>query len=257
LNTREQATSDRQEPWNGNLVGELRWHAELAHLLFDPIWAGKGVPRGSGETVMVVPGVLSGDRSTLLLRQWLRRIGYEPHSAGMELNLDCSARALVNLERRVERLAESSGGQIALVGHSRGGILGRALATRRPDLVHVVVALGSGLDDGYDISLPLRLMIRVVRGYHGLTTDRVTRNGCMTQACACEFGDASRAPFPDSVELVSVFSRQDGFSNWRSSQVSYAHNVEVTGSHVGLVVNRTAYRAIGLALAGRAEEIPA
>jgi len=55
---------------------------------------------------------------------------------------------------------------------------------------------------------------------------------------------------------VSVYSRQDGFANWRSSSVPYARNVEVRGSHMGLVVNRSAYRAIGLALAGRTQEIP-
>ena len=118
-----------------------------------------------------------------------------------------------------------------------------------------MIALGSGLADGYDISLPLRAFIRVVRAYHGLTTDRTMRHGCMTQACLCEFGTASRAPFPESVELFSVYTREDGFSNWRASQVPYALNVEVKGSHIGLVVNRAVYRAIGLALADRAEEI--
>jgi hypothetical protein len=71
----------------------------------------------------------------------------------------------------------------------------------------------------------------------------------MTQECSCSFGVASRAPFPSTVELVSIFSKQDGFSHWRSSEVPYAHNVEVTGSHLGLVANRKAYRAIALALA--------
>ena len=252
----DEATSEPREPFKGSLVSELRCNAELLRLLTDPIWGGVGVPHGSHETVMVVPGVLTGDRSTLLLRHWLRRIGYRANSAGMELNLDCSARALVNLELRVERSVERSGDRISLIGHSRGGILSRALATRRPDLVRQVIALGSGLDNGYDISAALRVLISAVRRYHNLTTDRVNRQGCMTQECTCEFGAASRAPFPKSVELVSVFTREDGFSHWRSSCVPYAHNVEVTGSHTGLVVNRTVYRAIGLALAGRTQEIP-
>ena len=243
-----------QRPWSGNLAGELRWHAELVRLLADPVWRGAGVPHGHGEPVMVVPGLLSGDRSTHLLRRWLRRIGYQPHPAGMTLNIDCSARALAALERRVNSAAERGGGSIALIGHSRGGILARALATQRPDLVHRVIALGSGLDNGFDISLPLRIGVKALRSYRVLTTDRAAKHGCMTQQCECLFGVLSRAAFPDTVELISIYSRQDGMSHWRSSRVSYAQNVEVTGSHIGLVSNRLAYRAVALGLAGRIGE---
>ena len=256
MTTVAEPPADAGEAWRGNLIGELRCQLEFARLLVDPVWRGDHVPRGQRDPVLVVPGVLTGDRSTLPLRHWLGRMNYRPERAGMELNLDCSARALASLERRLEGLAERSESRISLIGHSRGGILSRALATRRPDLVQRVITLGSGLADGYDISRPLLTLIAGVRRYHDLTTDRVNRHGCMTQECRCEFGAASRAPFPNSIEIVSVYSRQDGFANWRSSRVSYARNVEVKGSHTGLVVNRTAYRAIGLALAGRAQEIP-
>ena len=36
---------------------------------------------------------------------------------------------------------------------------------------------------------------------------------------------------------------------WESCVAPYADNVEVTGSHVGLAVNRKAYRAMAFALA--------
>jgi len=190
VTTLEQQPADTAEQWQGNLIGELRCHVEFARLLVDPVWRGVAIPRGQRDPVLVVPGVLSGDRSTLPLRQWLGRMNYRPQKAGMELNLDCSARALANLERRVEGLAELSGSPISLIGHSRGGILSRALATRRPELVQRVITLGSGLADGYDISLPLFTFISAVRRYHVLTTDRVNRHGCMTQECRCEFGAA-------------------------------------------------------------------
>jgi triacylglycerol lipase len=242
-------------PWKGNVVGELRWHAELARLLMDSVWSGSDVPRGLGEPVVVVPGFLAGDRSTVLLRHWLRRIGYDAEPAGMLLNIDCSARALAALERLVERTHDRNSRPLTLVGHSRGGILGRALATTRPDLVHRVITLGSGLDDGFDISTALQVAVVPIRRFHAMTSDRVSKHGCMTQDCRCSFGQASRAPFPASVDLVSIFSGQDGLSNPRSSRVPYAHNVELTGSHTGLVVNRKVYRALGFALAGRIAEL--
>ena len=250
------STSEQEgAAWRGSLVGELRWHAEAGRLLVDPVWRGADVPRGRGEAVVVVPGLLAGDRSTLLLRRWLRRINYRPHKAGMTLNVDCSERAMNSLEQLVERIATTGGQPITLIGHSRGGILGRALATRRPDLLERVVALGSGLDDGYDISPALEAGVKVIRQFHRLTTDREAKHGCMTQECRCSFGVASRSPFPDGVEMVSIYSRQDGFSHWRSSRVPYAVNIEVTGTHLGLVTNRKAYRALGFALAGKAAEV--
>jgi pimeloyl-ACP methyl ester carboxylesterase len=239
--------------WKGNALGELRWYPETARLLVDPVWFGKGVPRGSGEHVVLVPGFMTADQSMTLLHSWLKRIGYVPRRSGMRMNVDCSARALDGLERRVAAVAEQTNRPVTLIGHSRGGILGRALAARRPELLERVITLGSGLERGYDIAPAIATALRVVRSYHGLTTDRVAKRGCMTEACTCEFGDDYRAPFPAEVDLVSVWSRQDGISHWRSSRVAYARNVEVSGSHLGLIANRKVYRAIGLALAGQLE----
>jgi pimeloyl-ACP methyl ester carboxylesterase len=238
-------------PWIGNPVGELRWQAELARLVVDPVFRGAGLPRGDGRVVIVVPGFGSGDGSTAILRDWLRRLDYVPEPAGMPFNVDCSARALEALERRAARHERP----VTLLGHSRGGLLSRALATVRPDLVRRVVVLGSGLEDGYDISVALRLAVLPFRGFQALTSDRVTRRGCMTRGCRCPFGAASRAPFPEDIDLVSIFTREDGLAHPRASRVAYATNIELTGSHTGLVVNRKAYRAIAYALAGRAAEL--
>jgi pimeloyl-ACP methyl ester carboxylesterase len=245
------------QAFNGHMVGELRCHAETARLLIDPIWRGAGVPHGHGEAVVLVPGLLTGDRSMQLLSSWLRRIGYRTYRAGMLLNIDCSARMLQALEHRVEQVKNRTGRPVAIVGHSRGGILARAVATRRPDLVERVVTLGSGLDNGYDINVLLRGVVKGLRRYHVLTTDRVSKHGCMTQDCACAFGQASRAPFPESVDLVSIYTRTDGFANWRSCRVPYARNCEVPGSHLGLVANRDAYRVVALALSDSLDEMDA
>ena len=47
---------------------------------------------------------------------------------------------------------------------------------------------------------------------------------------------------------TSIYSRGDGVVWWASCIAPYATNVEVSGSHVGLVFNRKAYRAIAAAL---------
>ena len=53
----------------------------------------------------------------------------------------------------------------------------------------------------------------------------------------------------DRVRLTSIYSKGDGVVRWERAIVGEADCVEVTGSHVGLVANRDAYRAIAGALA--------
>jgi pimeloyl-ACP methyl ester carboxylesterase len=235
--------------WWGRHLHEVRWQAELARLLVDPVFAGHRVPHGDGGPVMLIPGFLAGDMSLSVMGSWLRRIGHRPHDSGIRVNVDCSDRALDSLERRAERFAARSDRRLALIGHSRGGHFAKALAHRRPDLVERVVSLGAGLDTPFDISIPTQAAVRAVRWVHLRTTDRVARNGCFTETCRCRFAHDYAAAFPTEIPLTSIYSKEDGVVWWEACCVPYASNVEVTGSHVGLAFNRKVYRAIATALA--------
>jgi hypothetical protein len=66
----------------------------------------------------------------------------------------------------------------------------------------------------------------------------------------CAFVRDYTAPFPvDRVRLTSIYSKGDGVVRWERAVVEEADCVEVVGSHVGLMANRKAYRAIAAALA--------
>jgi triacylglycerol lipase len=237
------------ERWWGNHFGELRWQLELARLLADPLFRGKGVPFGDGSPIVTIPGFLAGDSSLAVMRSWLRRIGYAPQRAGIASNVDCSDRALNALERRVESLAAGGGRCVALIGHSRGAHFAKALATRRPELVSSVISVGAGLDTPFDISVPTQAAVAAVRRIHAFTSDRIARNGCFTATCRCRFARDYGGEFPPSVPLTSIYSKGDGVVRWRACIVPYARCVEVTGSHVGLAFNRKVYRELAETLA--------
>jgi triacylglycerol lipase len=242
------AAPDAPRQWWGHHGAELRWQAELARLMLDSVYAGRGVPRGDGGPVMLIPGFLAGDSSMSVLAGWLERMGHAPHRSGISWNVNCSDRALDALEVRAERIVDAAARQIALIGHSRGGHFAKALGHRRPDLVSRVISLGAGLDTAFDISIPTRAAIAAVRWVHEQTTDRVARNGCFTDTCRCRFTRDFSGEFPASVPLVSIYTREDGVVWWEACCVPYARNVEVSGSHIGLAFNRKAYRVIGDAL---------
>lgn len=234
--------------WWGRHLAEFRWQAEMWRLTVDPVFFGAGVPRGQGEPVMLIPGFLAGDASLSVMRDWLRRMGYDPHASGITTNVDCSDRAVDRLDRRLARLHARSGSRVALIGHSRGAHFAKALAARHPERVSAVISLGSGLDTPFDISVPTKAAVAAVRSWHSLTSDRIAKNGCFTDTCRCRFARDYGAEFPAEVPLTSIYSRGDGVVRWEACIVDYAKCVEVSGSHIGLAFNRKAYRAVAQAL---------
>ena len=239
------------EPWWGNHLGELRWQAELARLLVDPVYRGEGVPRGDGAPVVLVPGFMAGDVTLEVLRRWLVRMGYEAHGCGMVANVDCSDRAADRLHDQVLALHASTGRKVAVIGHSRGGHFAKALARRDPEHLSAAISLGAGLDSPFDISTPTRAAVQAVRAIHARTSDRIARNGCFTDTCRCKFTADYAGPTPEEVPFTSVYSKGDGVVRWRAALVPYARCVEVTGSHVGLAFNRKVYAELGRTLAAQ------
>jgi triacylglycerol lipase len=237
--------------WWGNHFGELRWQLDAVRLLVSPVWRGRGVPRGDGRAVLLLPGFLAGDYTLGTMASWLRRIGYRPGGAKFLANLSCSDRALGQVERRAEEMAAETGRRIAIVGHSRGVHLGKALAAQRPELVSHLVGLGGGLDNQLAISAPTGAAVALVRAWHRRRDEAGVRGDCLTESCTCAFSRAYSAPFPESVRLTSIYSEADGVVRWRSCIAPYADNVRVNGTHVGLAFNAEAYRAIAAALADR------
>ena len=235
--------------WLGRPLAETRWLLEAARLLVDPVAYGRGVPRGDGRAVVVVPGFLASDDTLLLLRRWLRTIGYAPQTAGFLFNVDCAARAVERVERLCEALNATTGRRVAIVGHSRGGHLARATAARRPELVSHAISMGADLQGLFGISSPTRAAVGIVR--RGLHLTRRSRDpACFRARCHCAFIRDYTATFPvDRVRLTSIYSKGDGVVRWERAIVEEADCVEVSGSHVGLMANRKAYRVIAEALA--------
>ena len=238
-----------EERWWGEHVRETRWQLELAQLLVDPVFRGDGLRRGDGRAVVLMPGLGGGDSTLLILAAWLRRLGYRPRLCGFVANVSCSETAMERVERQLELLHQRDGRRVALIGHSRGGLYSRALACRRPELVSHAIALGAGLRHMLAISYPTQVFVDRVRR-RLLSTGRARSLRCMTLECDCGFVQDMRRSFPqDRVRLTSIYSKGDGVVRWQASVVPYGECVEVTGSHVGLIFNRQAYRAIATALA--------
>jgi len=245
----EPSTTPTEARWWGTHLREVRWQAELARLLADPVWRGVDLPRGDGGPVLLIPGFLAGDQSLSVMAAWLRKLGHRPRRAGISFNVACSDIAVDRLSTVLLHANLTSGRRVAIVGHSRGGHFARALAVRHPEQVSQVISMGSGLDEPFDISEPTRLAVDGVRKLIARRDPERAALGCFTHSCLCRYAADYRSPFPEAVPLTSIYSKGDGVVRWRACVVPYARNVEVTGSHIGLAFNRHAYREIARTLA--------
>jgi triacylglycerol lipase len=233
---------------------EGRIGLEAATLMRSDVWQGSGVPRGKGRPVMLIPGFLAGDGTLTTMSKWLRANGWRTQRAGFRANVACSEDACLRLEERLEELAAETASRVTIVGQSRGGILARAVAARRPDLVSGIVTLGSPVLSQLAVH-PLVLAQVLLVGTLG--TGKVPglfSLDCLRGSCCEPFrGDLSRG-FPPEVGYVAVYSRTDGIVDWRAClDPGASDQVEIAASHCGMSLNHHAYRAVAVALGAFAD----
>ena len=233
------------------MIQEFSAPAELARLLFDPVFQGDNVPRGDGKIVMVIPGLFGNDLYLEPLRYWLRRIGYSPASTSLWVNAGCMHRLEREILARITRRTNGRKDPIALIGHSRGGILARAIAGELRERVSHVVTLGAPIaafrqavqtHEIYRFSTgELRTMI--VRA--SALARRVLDPGCRFPSCECEFLRNVADPLHSSTAFLSIFSNDDVIAPPDSITAAEGESREVKGGHTSLVYNASVYRIIG------------
>lgn len=94
-----------------------------------------------GEPLMILPGFLANDRTTLGLQRAFAGAGYRVTGWGLGLNKGVREDTLDRIVERIEVFGK--GRKVILVGWSLGGIYAREAAKIRPDLVSRVISMGS------------------------------------------------------------------------------------------------------------------
>jgi pimeloyl-ACP methyl ester carboxylesterase len=206
------------------LTEPARGLAELAFLPLATPWLA-AAPRGDGHAVLVLPGLLATDMSTVPLRQFLRWLGYDVRGWSLGRNVGPTDAVLDDLPPALTALAERSGGPVSVVGWSLGGIYARELARQLPAHVRQVISLGSPF---------------------ALTDPRQSRADRAYQSRSYLHAAPGRVPTPEqvarpiAVPSAAVYSRRDGIVSWqacRAPQTSLHENVEVRCSHLGFGVD--------------------
>lgn len=218
----------------------LEWRAvlELAHYAVKGRSLVSRCPRGDGRPVLVIPGFLANDLSTIPLRRFLGVLGYAPYGWGSGHNLGPRPGTALRLARRVRLLRSRHGKPVSLIGWSLGGVFARQVARYRPNDVDRVITLGSPLRGAPRHTAPWPFS-RLANRRFVRWLDNVGRI-------------ASAKPL--KVPTCAIYSRGDGIVNWECCTIedngADCCNLEVRSSHCGLGHNLEVLQAIAERLAG-------
>ncbi len=176
---------------------------------------------------MVIPGFLSSDRSTIVMRRMLSNHGYRVRGWGLGLNIGLRPHLLHRAEAQLEQAAVD--GKVTLIGWSLGGLYARELAKMRPDLVDSVITLGSPFSGDIHANNAWRL-------YETVNRHKV-------DAPPIEASLHAKPPVP----TFALWSRRDGIvapACARGLPGEADRSIEVDCTHIGFVAEPCALKAV-------------
>lgn len=199
-------------------------------------------PAGEGRPAILVPGFLAGDPSLRRMGKWMRSGDFSMVRSGIRWNVNCMEDTVAAVERKVETAVEASGRKAVVVGQSRGGVIGRVLAVRRPDLVETLVTLGSPLLNQTAIHRRVWLSIGMIGGLGTAGVPGLLSWTCRDGDCCRVSRDELVGPFPEGVGFISFFSKNDTIVKYESCLDPAAAQIEVESSHLGMGVDRKLWK---------------
>jgi len=156
-------------------------------------------PPGSGQPILVLPGILRGDSHTRRFRDALTMLDYQPFGWELGINLGPTQTLIEGATVRLAKLAQAHG-PVRVIGFSMGGLFARFLAHARPHLVSQVITVCSPFRDAVNSAwLPVRPLL-------GLWPH--------TDVGAMNYMVGQTPPVP----WAALYSKLDGVVAWRNCQ---------------------------------------
>src|SRR3990170_1323342 len=136
-------------------------------------------------------------------------------------------------------------------GHSLGGTLARSVAVRKPQLVASVITMASPFRAvrAHPMVLGAAMIVR-----RRILSEGSVQPDCYSGFCSCDFLNSLRQPLAKSIVEAAIYTKGDGVIDWRCCiNDDPKTDIEVQGTHVGLVFNSQVYRHVANVLATAVE----
>lgn len=179
-------------------------------------------PKGDGHPILVLPGFMASDISTIVLRNFLQGLGYRVYPWKLGRNLAHYEELETLMAERVLYLKKKHNRNVSIIGWSLGGVYARELAKALPNDVRQVITLGSpfgGINQNNNIEWVVEWITgRKVQEIDNELVEKILKT----------------PPVP----TTAIFTRTDGIVSWQAciekEEGPITENLEVLGSHCGL-----------------------
>ncbi len=205
---------------------------------------------GDGHPVLVLPGYGAADGSTIILRFFLKRIGYKPFALALGRNVEGVDDRIQSVDdatrfrermvelavARVRDIHEQTGETVSLVGWSMGGLYALDASRQLPDITRQVITLGSPFGDPRGTSL-----FTVMRRLSGSKVPLEEQ----------DFDSWLHKASSTSVRTRVIYSERDGIVGKeiaRLPESPHTQHIQVDSSHIAFAINPRALGALALTL---------
>lgn len=183
--------------------------------------------KADGRPILVIPGIITSDRSTRGLRTFLDKLGYTTYPWGLGTNMGHFQRHLSQLELLIQKIKAEHSQKVILIGWSLGGIYARELAKNIPEDIREVITLGSPFAGVNEPNHAMWIFALV---------QKITKRKPPDSRWLATIKN------PAPVKTTAIYSKQDGIVPWQACmeviQDNQHKNIEVRGSHTGFGYNK-------------------
>ncbi len=188
--------------------------------------------------MLLIPGLFAPNASLNRLAHWLQRSGWRPVAAEVGLNVACSQQLADVVTTRARALHRASGARIVVIGQSRGGLHAKVLAATEPDLVDIVVTLGSPLTSIQGIRPSTRRAVLALTALHRRGVGTLSEDCWQGRGCCSDYMAALSGPLKEEIRFVSIYTAADRVVLPESCLDPYAEHLEVSATHQGMAMSR-------------------
>lgn len=226
-------------------MSERQVITEYGQLRRSPLWPDRGAPAGRGRGVLLIGGFGVPPRTVTPLGRWLAGGGWIVQTADLGWNTGCGTRAV---DTAVQTLTEMSGrhGPVTVIGHSRGGVIGRVAAVRAPDLVASLVTVCTPWAIGPPERPGVAAMTDLTRFARRHGIDILGSIECAQGPCCRDFRDQMDAV--PACPWTLIRSTADRIAGDQACVPGASTETVIATSHLGAVLSTQGWGAIGDAL---------
>ncbi len=183
---------------------------------------------GDGHPVVIFPGLGADGKAVSTLREYCLALGYDAFDWGQGLNTgpqgDLDA-WLHSLKGQIDDLLSAHTQPATFIGWSLGGLYARELGKLMAPRVRQVITMGTPFNAEADYT-NVAWLFRLLKGSSSVIDPALSL----------------RLRTPPPIRTTSIYSRSDGVVAWEScchpKRSSLVHDIEVSGSHLGMTWNR-------------------